>query len=224
MSGAGSLTKSGTGIFTLTGSNTYSGTTTISGGTLLLAGSSGSAAGSTSGITVNSGGTVQLGASNQINNSATMILNGGIFAKGNFTEGTASAIGIGALTLSASSHIDFGSGTVGILTFASLNPSTFTLNVDNWTGTPRVVGTASTDRLIFDSDQSSNLSAFSFTGYGTGAFEIALGGGFFEVTPIPEAKTYGIGLAALTTLACHQVRRWRKRARKSAVRDQSSDV
>ena len=222
--GTGTLNKTGAGTMTLTGANTYTGATVISNGTLIAGNLTGSALGTTSGITVNASGTLQLGASNQINDTAAMTLAGGTFAKGNFAEGTASAVGMGALTLSASSHIDFGSGTVGILTFASLNPSTFTLNVDNWTGTPQVVGTVSTDRLIFDSDQSSNLASFSFTGFGTGGFEIALGGGFFEVTPIPEAKTYGIGLAALTTLVCHQVRRWRKRVRKSAVRDQTSEI
>src|SRR5205814_9604652 len=131
-------------------------------GTLTLAAGSGSALASTTGITVNSGGTLSLGASDQINNSATMSLGGGTLAKGKFSEGTAGAVGVGAVTLTASSTIDFGSGTVGVLTFASLNPSSFTLHIANWTGTPNTVGTGSTDRLIFDSDQSSNLSAFDF--------------------------------------------------------------
>jgi hypothetical protein len=92
-------------------------------------------------MTVNSGGTLLLGANDQINNNATISLGGGAFAKGDFNEGTTSAIGVGALTLTASgSHIDFGTGTVGTLTFASLNASTFTLTVNNWTGNYNTVG------------------------------------------------------------------------------------
>ena len=82
------LVKSGAGTLVLTGVNTFSGTTTINAGTLMAANTSGSALGSTSSITINSGGTLLLGASNQINNSATVIIVGGTFAKRNFSEGS----------------------------------------------------------------------------------------------------------------------------------------
>ena len=167
------LIKSGLGTLVLAGANTYSGSTTINAGTLTAATSSGSALGSTSSITVNSGGTLLLGASNQINNSVTMTLAGGTFAKGNFAEGTTSAAGMGALTLTASgSHIDFGTGTVGVLSFASFTPAADTLSIDNWTGTFNTVGDASTDRLVFNSDQAANLNNFWFTGYAPGASEL----------------------------------------------------
>jgi fibronectin-binding autotransporter adhesin len=189
---SGTLTKSGSGTWTLSGANTYTGGTTVNGGTLTLGASSGSALASTSSVTVNSGGTLLLGANDQINNSATMTLAGGTFAKGNFSEGTTGSVGVGALTLTASgSHIDFGTGTVGVLTFASLNVNTFMLTIDNWTGNYNQVGSASTDRLIFDSDQSANLADFYFTGYGAGGVEFALGGGFFEVVAaVPEPSTW----------------------------------
>jgi hypothetical protein len=177
---------------------------------LTLAASSGSALGSASSITVNSGGTLMLGANDQINNSATMSLGGGTFAKGNFNEGTVSSLGfgLGALTLNASSHIDFGTGTVGVLRFASLSASTFTLTIDNWTGNYNMVGNASTDRLIFDSDQASNLNSFFFTGYGTGGVEFNLGGGYWEVVAaVPEPSTYAAGLLAVGALAFHCFRR-----------------
>ena len=117
----GSLTKSGTGTWTLTGANTFTGATTVSGGTLSLANGSGSSLGFTSGITVNSGATLFLAANNQINNTAQITLAGGTFRRGNFSEGTAGSAGAGALSLTAAgSHLDFGTGTVGILTFASL--------------------------------------------------------------------------------------------------------
>ena len=59
-------------------------------------------------------------------------------------------------------------------------PGANTLAIDNWTGTANTVGNASTDRLVFDSDQTSNLNNFNFTGFAPGAVEFALGGGFLK--------------------------------------------
>jgi len=218
LTGAGSLTKSGTGTWTLTGANAFAGTTTITAGTVTAAASTGGALASTSAITVNSGGTLLLGASNQINNTAGLTLAGGTFAKGNFSEGTIAAAGLGALTLTASgSHLDFGSGTFGVLSFVSFTPGVNTLAIDNWTGTANTVGSAATDRLIFDTSQSAgNLTSFSFTGYQPGAMQFDLGNGFYEVTPVtpvPEPATYFAGALALFALGYHQ-RRTLRRLRK----------
>lgn len=205
-SAAISFTKAGTGTLTLTGANTYSGATTISGGILTADSISGNALGSTSSITVNSGGTLLLGGTNdQINNAATVTLAGGTLNKGNGSEGTASSVGLGALTLTASgSHIDFGTGTVGVLTFASFTPGAYTFIIDNWTGTVATQGSGSTDRLIFNADQSLNLNSFNFTGY-SGAIEFDLGGGFYEVVPaaVPEPATYISGFLALAVVVFH---------------------
>ena len=215
----GSLTKSGTGNWTLSGANTFTGATTVSGGTLTLASGSGSALGSTSAITVNSGATLFLGASNQINNTAQMTLFGGTFARGGFNEGSFNSPGVGALSLNAiGSHLDFGTGTVGILTFASFAPGAFTLTIDNWTGAAATVGTGLTDRLIFNSNQSGNLGSFNFTGFGPGAVQFDLLNGYFEITPVPEAGTYISGLIAFAAILFHhrkQIRRLFLRRRRT---------
>jgi fibronectin-binding autotransporter adhesin len=209
---SGSLTKSGTGTWTVSGANTFTGATTVNGGTLVLANGSGSALGATSAVTVNSGGTLFLGANNQINNTATITLNGGTFAKGNFSEGSASTAGAAALNLTAAgSHLDFGSGTVGDLTFASFAPGGHTLTIDNWTGTFGTVGTEGlTDRLIFASDQSGNLGSFNFTGFGPGSVEFNLGNGYFEIVPVPEAGTYFSGSIVLALILLHHRKQLRQ--------------
>jgi autotransporter-associated beta strand protein len=198
-------------LLSLTGANIFAGATTINAGTLTVAATSGGALGATSAVTVNSTGTLLLGASDQINNSAGVTLAGGTFAKGDFSEGTSAVVGVGALTLTAAgSHLDFGTGTVGTLTFASFTPGLNTLVIDNWTGTANTVGSASTDRLIFNSDQALNLASFSFTGYAPGAIEFALGGGYFEITPltaVPEPSTWIAGALAVVAMAYSQRRR-----------------
>jgi autotransporter-associated beta strand protein len=206
LAGPAALTKSTAGTVTLTGANTFSGATLITGGTLTAGSASGNALGSTSSITVNTGGTLLLStADNQINNTAAMTLGGGTFNRGTVSEGNANTVGVGALTLNASnSHIDFGTGAVGVLTFASFAPGGFILTIDNWSGTVAQQGSGSADRLIFDSNQSGNLNNFNFTGY-IGAVEIDLTGGFYEVVPaaVPEPTTYISGFLAFAAILFH---------------------
>jgi ABC-type branched-subunit amino acid transport system permease subunit len=70
----------------------------------------------------------------------------------------------------------------------------------------------STDRLIFDSDQTSNLNNFSFTGFGAGtAVQFNLGGGYYEVVaPVPEPSTIVPGALAFIVLGIWHVRRCRR--------------
>lgn len=228
------LTKAGTGTWTLSGNNTYTGTTTINanGGTLNAAANG--ALGTTSSITVNSGGTLALSSSaatDRINNAAGISLAGGTILRqgpGTVSEGTGAStttggvsstgtntVGLGALTLTANSTLDFGSGTggVGTLVFSSFTPNGNVLNIVNYTNTtasfPLVSGVDGTDdRLIFSTDQTANLVDFSFGG--TSAEEIALGGGFFEIVPIPEPGTWLAGALGLVGVIAFSRRRFRR--------------
>ena len=91
------LTKSGTGVLTLSGNNIYANGTTIDGGTLLVNNTSGSGTG-TGDVTVNSGGT--LGGTGFISGLVTNNA-GGTLAPG--------SSGIGALTLNGSVVLNSGS-------------------------------------------------------------------------------------------------------------------
>jgi autotransporter-associated beta strand protein len=217
LSGTGSLNKTGTGGLTLNGTNNFTGVTEIYVGTLTASGSGAGALGSTTNVTVGNSGTLLLGASNQINNSATMTMDGGTFAKGNFSEGSTVANGVGALTLTDNSTLDFGAGTVGVLRFTDLIPDANLLVINNWTGTANTVGSGTTDRLIFNTDQTANLAYFAFTGFAPGGTQFVLAGGAYEVTPlmIPEPGTYAGGALAFGAILYSQRKRWRRKSGES---------
>jgi hypothetical protein len=60
---------------------------------------------------------------------------------------------------------------------------------------------------------SANLSSFQFTGYGPGATEFSLTGGYYEIVPaaVPESSTYLAAILAVKVVGYHQWRRWRRR-------------
>ena len=203
LAGTASLTKNTGGTVTLTGANTYTGTTTINDGTLVAASTAGGALAGTTAIMVAGDGNLALGASNQINDAASVTLAGGTLSKGDFSEGTSTSVGAGTLSLAAEgSHIDFGTGAAGTLAFAIFNPGSFSLIIDNWTGTAGAIGNDSTDRLIFAADPTANLANFIFSGYGTGAVALLLDGGFYEVTPGSLTPVPEINPAFVASAAC----------------------
>jgi hypothetical protein len=114
--------------------------------------------------------------------------------------------GLNAYT-GAGSHIDYGTGLAGVLTLASFAPVAFNLTINNWTGVINTVGTGLMERLIFNSDQTANLSHFVFTGCSRPVGEFNLGNGFFEVAPIPESSTWMAAALAAGVAGCYLVRR-----------------
>ena len=101
ISGNGSLTKIGSGIFTLAGINTYTGGTTVNGGTLDVDGSIANSAS----VAVNSGGT--LSGTGIVGSALTTIMRGGTLMPGN------ASISTGTLTIGG--NLAFQSGAIYIV-------------------------------------------------------------------------------------------------------------
>lgn len=112
VSGAGSLTKAGAGVLTLTGVNTYSGVTTVSAGTLIAANSN--ALGSTAGDTVvSSGATLRL--QGGISIAELLTLNGaGVDGSGALHSISGTNELAGAITLASPSTIGSDAGSLSI--------------------------------------------------------------------------------------------------------------
>ncbi len=205
ISSGGAVTKSGAGTLTFSGVNTYTGATTVNAGTLTLNTSGGTAIAGTA-ISLN-GGTLLLGAANQINDGAALTFNSGTFNTGGVSET------VGVLDLSATSIIDFGSGT-SVLTFASAGTWTGAtdLTINSWTGN---LGGGGTDQLIFtatpDGTQLSQIKFLNPAGLDPGTYGSLLIGS--EVVPVPEASSM-IGAGLLSALIILDILRRRKQRRK----------
>lgn len=141
ISGGGNFAKAGAGTQTITGTVGHTGATTVTAGTLLLANASGPALTATTGVTITS--TLSLGAANQVNDAATVTLNGGTLNTGGNGET------LGVATLAVNSILDLGTGA-SVLAFADSSGATWagsTLKVYNYTGTPEFGG--GVDQLFF---------------------------------------------------------------------------
>jgi autotransporter-associated beta strand protein len=224
LSGTVGLTKLGTATLTLSGTDTYTGSTLISAGTLQVdasATTTGKLANTTL-ITVNSGGTLLLSGlaattTDRINNAATVTLAGGILNTGGLSEVggmlIAPTAGIGALTLTVTSTIDFGAGATSVIEFAGVGTQTngTILQITNWNGVPGIGG--GTERLLFAGTASDFTNIYSqnevsfngVTGYNVTQFT-----GYYEVTSVPEPSTWIGGALTLAAIGFTQRRRLRK--------------
>lgn len=107
---SGSLTKNGTGTFTLTGVNTYSGATTVNAGSLFVNGNQSAATGA---VSVNNSATT-LGGSGTIGGSVT-VASGANLSPGSTGSGSTAILRTGALSLTSGSNfvLDLNNTTVG---------------------------------------------------------------------------------------------------------------
>ena len=194
--------------------NTFTGITTVDEGTMNLV--TAGALGSTSGVTMNSGGTLLLSGvstvTDRINNAAPITLSGGTLNTGGLSEGaaTAAGAGIGALTLTANSTIDFATGN-SILHFAGLGAHVPAAGPDlaivNWSG---LVSGGGTDRLLFTGSASDFTTRYDQTDVsfnGAQGYNFVQYTGFYEVTAVPEPSTYAAGVLAFAALGFSQRRR-----------------
>ena len=133
-SGTLSISKSGSGTFTLSGANTYTGTTTTT------------------------AGTVELGASGVLSNSSNFVASGGILSTGSSAGYSETA---GTITLTANTTIALATGN-HTLTFAPSNATSWTggtlLRITGWYGGYNSTAAAAPDPKIF-SGSSAELSA-----------------------------------------------------------------
>ncbi len=212
---ASSLTTAGTGSIIVTAANTYSGVTIVNQGTLQVSGTAGALA-NTSSVTVNTSGTLLLSSTTtvragggMINDTAGVTLAGGTIRAGvNGINET-----VGALTLSNSSVIDFGTLTgTNNLRFGDstgLWTAGTTLSIINYTG--------NTDHLFFGTVtgagvDTGQLGQINF--YSDSSLDSFLGTGIYlpdgEVAPVPEPSTWIGGVLAVAAVAFTQRRRLRK--------------
>ena len=221
------VVKSGMGTWTLSNANTYTGNTTVNAGTLALGATN--AAQATAGIAINSTGTLLVSANGALaapaaststgngvagttaSTQVPLTLSGGtLLRNGNGVSlGTGLTVGVGALTLTTNSTLDFGTAGVGTLNFNGFTPNSSTLTIADYTRTTStsVAGVDNVDdRLIFNQQLTSGQLA-DITFAGTAATEFVLGNGEFEVVPVPEPATILGGLLTLGMLGVNQRRR-----------------
>jgi fibronectin-binding autotransporter adhesin len=173
--GTVSLLKQGAGKWVLSGNNSYTGTTTIDAGTLAL------------------------GGADRIGNSSTLVLNGGTFSTGGFSET------LGTLKLTANSIIDLGNNVTGsALAFANSATETWTpsvsLSIVNFTD--------GTDSVFFGVDGLSGDQLAQIRINGT-HYALLSGSGFLSLgAAIPEPSAFAL-LAGIGSLFLAATRRRR---------------
>ncbi len=213
-----SVTIAGPGTTTFSGANSYTGSTLISSGKLVA--QVGTLV-STSSVTVNAGGTLMLsGNGRHLGNATGVILNGGTFNTGGFSEPTTTrTIGqnIGSVTLQASSILDLANGS-SVIAFADSSTRTWagTLSIYNWTGNT-VLGNG-TDQVHFGDGvtgltlaQLNQIQFYSDSGttfLGTATWAPDMDGEIVPTfVPVPEPSTWAAGVLAVVGAAFAQRRR-----------------
>ena len=152
-------------------------------------------------VIVGAGARLLLSQSNQLNDGATVSLSGGTI-----TRGTGVSEVFGSLNVSASSALDFSSGTAGNLAFGTYEENTTpsaVLAINNF-----LPGNSFTfNNALFAADGSNIGSYFSF---GAGYINSSItdhGTNTFTITAIPEPSTYAAAAALVGLMSWPS--RWR---------------
>lgn len=202
-SGAGGISKYGSGTLTLAGLNTFSGPVTNNLGTIAV--NSPTGLGLTTSVILN-GGTLLFNSS-MTNTSAAVVLNGGTISE------VDTNVSLGAMTVSANSIVSLTSGgAVGRMTFASGTNTVGSgakLTIYGWSWNSALSG--GSDDLIFFTNTSFETASFlnNVTFFGTGGGARVLSSG--ELVPItPEPNTVISALGVLGLALRHLLRYSRK--------------
>jgi fibronectin-binding autotransporter adhesin len=194
LSGAGGITKQGTGTLLVTGNNTFTGAVAVNEGVLELASTVGGAAGNTVSVSVATNAILLLSQSLQVNTNAAVSLSGGTIQR----AGGVSQV-FGSLNLGTGSFLDFGTGAAGNLTFGTYQnnetPSAL-LTLNNF-----LPGNSFT--FSSASFTTNNIGSYFTFGAGYVGSSITNTGSTFTITAIPEPATYlaAAGLLSLLLLA-----------------------
>jgi fibronectin-binding autotransporter adhesin len=172
--GAGELKKAGSGVARLATPATHTGGTVVSAGTLLL------------------------GTSNVLPDAGALTLNGGTLATGDNDEV------VGALSVTANSVLNMGTGSGSEVTFGSVSTWTGILSVWNYSGGVWATGL---DKLVFTASGGVDLTKVQFYA-DAGVTPIGIGGGFIgnDLVPVPETTGTLASLLLIGSLAYRERR------------------
>ena len=129
--GAGAITKNGTGILTLSGANTYTGGVSITAGRVKL-GSASALGTNASAVTVSSGATLDLNGQSVTNTNALTLRGTGASGAGGalINSSSTNASYAGLVTLGAATTINAQSGNISLTNAGTITGSGFGLTVD----------------------------------------------------------------------------------------------
>lgn len=211
--GAGSvaLTKTGSGIQTISGANSYTGATAINGGTLLINGNQSAATGA---VTVTNSGSM-LGGTGTIGGNVT-VNSGARLQGGNGTAGTTLTLA-GALTLSNASIIQLALGPSGLhSTLAHMGADGWTFDSDQAFTFINLGAQAGTyDNIIIGLNADPGTTgSWTITNPGfTGTFSYGGRNIDFNLTAVPEPSTWIAGALAMGVVGWSQRRRLFKKSK-----------
>jgi autotransporter-associated beta strand protein len=165
--GATSLSKSGTGSWTVSAANTFTGNVTVSGGTLTLSG-----ANVYTGVTSITGGKLVLSSTGSLGNTAISASGGGTFAANPGSGSTTIGTNAASMTIGAGSTFTMQDGAIGTVNLnaagggsalvlglggTSLSPSTFNFDLGS-TGADQLVVNNGTVQVVVGATPQNNIT------------------------------------------------------------------